>query len=355
MILGTISLALALLAAVAGAFYYFMAGRGQKELLGYGRWAVYGLAAATTIASAYLLSLILNHQYQVSYVYSYTANDLPLLYLFSAFWAGQEGSFLLWVLCTAWLGVALIRKGDRWEPQVMVSVLLVQAALLVMLLAKSPFALLPEVPTDGSGLNPLLQNPWMAVHPPILFVGYAGLVIPFAYAIAALWKRDYDGWADVAWPWTLFSWGMLGAGIAIGAYWAYEVLGWGGYWGWDTVENSSLVPWLTATALAHGLITQKSRGTLARWNLFLAPITFALVLYATFLTRSGVLSESSVHSFTDTGLGPFLVDYNMHLLYCFMDIRLGSPLIGMTEPIKLPIEKSESHVVVHAEAALVSA
>jgi cytochrome c-type biogenesis protein CcmF len=147
----------------------------------------------------------------------------------------------------------------------------------------------------------------MAIHPPILFVGYAGLVIPFAYAIAALWKRDYSGWADVAWPWTLFSWLFLGAGIAIGAFWAYETLGWGGYWGWDPVENSSLAPWLTATALAHGLITQKSRGTLVRWNLSLAPITFALVLYATFLTRSGVLSESSVHSFTDTGLGPFLI------------------------------------------------
>lgn len=307
MMLGTLSLAAALLAAVAGAFYYFLVARGQKELLGYGRWAVYGLAGAATIASAYLLSLILNHQYQVAYVYSYTSSDLPTLYQFSAFWAGQEGSFLLWVLLAAWMSVALVLRGDRFEPQVMVSVLLIQAALLVMLLAKSPFALLTDVPTDGAGLNPLLQNPWMAVHPPILFVGYAALVIPFAYAIAALWRRDYAGWAEVAWPWTLFAWGFLGAGIAIGAYWAYETLGWGGYWGWDPVENSSLVPWLAATALAHGLVTQKSRGTLVRWNLFLAPITFSLVLYATFLTRSGILSDASVHSFADSGLGPFLI------------------------------------------------
>ncbi len=307
MSLGTLSLAVVLLAAVAGAFYYLMAARGQKELLGYGRWAVYALAGAATVGSAYLLSLILNHQYAVSYVANYTSNNLPALYLFSAFWAGQEGSFLLWVLLAAWISVALVLRGDRFEPQVMVSILAVQAALAVMLLANSPFALLKDVPADGAGLNPLLQNPWMAIHPPILFVGYAGLVIPFAYAIAALWKRDYIGWAEIAWPWTLFSWGFLGAGIAIGAFWAYETLGWGGYWGWDPVENSSLVPWLTATALAHGLITQKSRGTLVRWNLFLAPVTFVLVLYATFLTRSGVLSESSVHSFTDTGLGPFLV------------------------------------------------
>jgi cytochrome c-type biogenesis protein CcmF len=307
MILGTLCLGAILFAAIAGAFYYFMAARGQKELLGYGRWAVYGLAAAATVASAYLLSLILGHQYAVSYVANYTSNSLPALYLFSAFWAGQEGSFLLWVLLASWMSVALVLRGDRFEPQVMVSVLAVQAALAVMLLASSPFSLLSVVPADGAGMNPLLQNPWMAIHPPILFVGYAGLVIPFAYAIAALWKRDYSGWTDVAWPWTLFSWLFLGAGIAIGAFWAYETLGWGGYWGWDPVENSSLVPWLTATALAHGLITQKSRGTLVRWNLFLAPITFALVLYATYLTRSGVLSETSVHSFNDTGLGPFLV------------------------------------------------
>jgi len=307
MISGMLSLAIALLAAVAGAFYYFMATKGQRELLSYGRWAVYALAGAATIASAYLLFLILSHQYQVAYVYSYTASDLPLAYLISAFWAGQEGSFLLWVLFIAWLSVALIYKADRYEPQVMVTILLVQAAFLVMLLARSPFTLLPEAPIEGAGLNPLLQNPWMAVHPPLLFMGYAGLVIPFAYAIAALWKRDYKGWAEAAWPWTIFAWGFLGAGIAVGGYWAYETLGWGGYWGWDPVENSSLVPWLTATALAHGLITQKARGTMGRWNLFLAAITFSLVLYATFLTRSGVLSETSVHSFVDSGLGPLLI------------------------------------------------
>jgi cytochrome c-type biogenesis protein CcmF len=205
------------------------------------------------------------------------------------------------------MSVIMVLKADKFEAEVQGIMLVVQAALLIMLLTKqNPFALSADIPADGAGLNLLLQNPWMAIHPPILFVGYAGLVIPFAYALAALIRRDYSGWVPLAWPWTLFAWGFLGAGIAIGGFWAYETLGWGGYWGWDPVENSSLVPWLTATALAHGLITQKSRGTLIRWNLIMAPITFSLVLYATFLTRSGVLSEASVHSFTDSGLGPLL-------------------------------------------------
>ncbi len=305
--LGTIALALGLLAAVCGAFYYFVAARGSRQFVAYGRWAIYAVAGMATIASAYLLSLILNHQYQFNYIYSYTSNDLPFIYRFSAFWAGQEGSFLLWVLLAAWMSVVMVLKADKFEAEVQGIMLVVQSALLVMLLTKqNPFALLPDVPADGAGLNLLLQNPWMAIHPPILFVGYAALVIPFAYALAALVRRDYSGWVVLAWPWTLFGWGFLGAGIAIGGFWAYETLGWGGYWGWDPVENSSLVPWLTATALAHGLITQKSRGTLIRWNLIMAPITFSLVLYATFLTRSGVLSQASVHSFTDSGLGPFL-------------------------------------------------
>jgi cytochrome c-type biogenesis protein CcmF len=184
--------------------------------------------------------------------------------------------------------------------------LLVQAFLLVLTLQESPFALGPEQATEGAGLNPLLQNPWMVIHPPVLFLGYAALTIPFAYAIAALWRRDYEGWIAWAWPWTLFAWGALGVGIALGGYWAYETLGWGGYWGWDPVENSSLVPWLTGAALVHGLITQRNRGTLVRWNLFLAPLTFLAVLYASFLTRSGVLGDASVHAFAESSLGPFL-------------------------------------------------
>lgn len=320
MILGTLVLALAVLAAVAGAFYYFLASRGQEDILTYARWAVYALLGLLAVASIYLLYLILTHQFQVAYVYNYSSTDLPFFYLLSVFWAGQPGSLLLWALLAAIFAFILVRQRDKYEPQVLFTMLLVQAFLLVLTLKESPFALGPEQATEGAGLNPLLQNPWMVIHPPVLFLGYAALTIPFAYAIAALWRRDYEGWIAWAWPWTLFAWGALGVGIALGGYWAYETLGWGGYWGWDPVENSSLVPWLTGAALVHGIITQRNRGTLApihllpdkvsglvRWNLFLAPLTFLAVLYASFLTRSGVLGEASVHAFAESSLGPFLV------------------------------------------------
>jgi cytochrome c-type biogenesis protein CcmF len=158
------------------------------------------------------------------------------------------------------------------------------------------------VPPDGKGLNELLHNPWMIIHPPILFVGYALLAVPFAFALAGLWRRDYDGWVQQAMPWALAGWSFLGLALLLGGYWAYETLGWGGYWGWDPVENSSLVPWLTATALIHAMLVQRTHGGLRRSTFALAILTYMLVFYATFLTRSGVLSSFSVHSFVEEGL-----------------------------------------------------
>ncbi len=158
------------------------------------------------------------------------------------------------------------------------------------------------MPEDGKGLNELLHNPWMIIHPPILFVGYALLAVPFAFAISGLWRRDYDGWVRGALPWTLAGWAFLGLALLLGGYWAYETLGWGGYWGWDPVENSSLVPWLTATALIHSLLLQRTHGAMRRANFALAILTYALVFYATFLTRTGVLSSFSVHSFVEEGI-----------------------------------------------------
>ena len=156
-------------------------------------------------------------------------------------------------------------------------------------------------PPDGKGLNELLHNPWMVIHPPILFVGYALLAVPFAFALAGLWRRDYDGWARQALPWTLAGWSFLGLALLLGGYWAYETLGWGGYWGWDPVENSALVPWLTATALLHALLVQRTSGGFRRASFALAILTYLLVFYATFLTRTGVLSSFSVHSFVEEG------------------------------------------------------
>ncbi len=172
---------------------------------------------------------------------------------------------------------------------------------------RSNRTMLEETPADGYGLNPLLQNYWMAIHPPILFTGFTTLAGPFAFAVAALWKRDYDGWVHMAKPWTLLAWGCMGTGLALGGFWAYESLGWGGFWGWDPVENSSLVPWLFASGLLHGLILQGSRGSFKRSNFVLAITAYLTVIYSTFLTRSGILGNFSVHSFVELGLMSYLV------------------------------------------------
>jgi cytochrome c-type biogenesis protein CcmF len=259
------------------------------------------------LSSGLLYYYILTHSFGYAYVAHYSSRTLPLLYQISAFWAGQEGTFLLWGLLVALLGWVMIRRQGISTGVAPGLVSLYIAFLHLLMLVRSPFELNATVPADGQGMNPLLQDPWMAIHPPILFVGYAAAIFPFALAMAGLSTRNFDLWKKYGFRWTLFSAVTLGAGIIIGGFWAYEVLGWGGYWGWDPVENSSLVPWLTLLALIHGMVVEKSRGALRRTNLLLAIVTFLLVLYATFLTRSGVLADFSVHSFVDLGINNYLV------------------------------------------------
>jgi len=207
----------------------------------------------------------------------------------------------------------VIRSDDEYGNIILAIIVLTQIGLL-LIIAKpgySPFRYIWDtfpkhfspgfLPPDGAGLNPLLQNPWMIIHPPVLFIGYASATIPFAYAISGLLKNDYSSWIDRSYRWVLFSMTSLGIGIFLGAYWAYTVLGWGGYWGWDPVENSSLIPWLVIVALMHGLLLQKRKKVLVKTNIFLALLSLILVFYSTFLTRSGVLSDFSVHSFGDLG------------------------------------------------------
>src|SRR5207247_9721085 len=184
---------------------------------------------------------------------------------------------------------------------------------------RGPFLTFPAglFPVDGQGLNPLLQDPWMTIHPPVLFTGFSSLIAPFAIAMAALVRRDYDGWVKVALPWVVFSTAILATGFIMGGVWAYKVLGWGGYWGWDPVENGSFIPWLSNIALLHGLLVQRVSGSLRRTNFFLAVTSYVLVLYASFLTRSGVLADFSVHSFVNLGLNGFL------LSFLFMVIIVG--------------------------------
>jgi cytochrome c-type biogenesis protein CcmF len=276
--------------------------------------------------------MILNHWFEYHYAWSHSSKSLPKQYIISAFWEGQEGSFLLWTFWNAFLGLLLIRTAKTFEAPVMALLSGVQIMLASMLLGvyilgykvgSSPFILLrhamPEAPflqtpdylqsiKDGNGLNPLLQNPWMVIHPPVLFLGFASVVVPFCYAIAALWRREWKNWTAPAQPWALFSVGVLGVGIMMGGAWAYESLSFGGYWAWDPVENASLMPWLTLVAGTHTLLAYKRTGHAVGSTFILLPISFVLVLYATFLTRSGVLGDSSVHSFTDLGMsGQLLV------------------------------------------------
>jgi len=266
-------------------------------------WA---MTIAGFVATAVLLYGLLGHQFQYSYIARYSSRSLPLMYLVSALWAGQEGTFLLWAVLVSVMGL-MFAKRLRDDSHAMAVVSAFSAFLYLLLILKSPFEFLTPVPADGSGLNPLLQDPWMAIHPPILFIGYAATVFPFALVVSGLIRRNYARWFASGFSWTLFASLALGAGIIIGGFWAYEVLGWGGYWGWDPVENSSLVPWLVLLALVHGLLIQRNKGALVRTNMVLAILSFVLVLYATFLTRSGVLADFSVHSFVDLGIANYLI------------------------------------------------
>jgi cytochrome c-type biogenesis protein CcmF len=298
-----------------------------------GRWAWGGMSTAVGATSGVLWYLILSHQYQYAYVYQNSSNDLPLHYLFSTFWAGQEGSFLLWILTMCGVGAALIAYVDRaYERHVMAIVGLSQLFLLSMIvglqfgpleIGASPFDRLAQqftdapifqqnpdyVPADGQGLNDLLQNPWMTIHPPFLFVGFSAMVVPFAFALAALWREKYTEWVRPALPWTLFAVAILGVAITMGGYWAYVTLSFGGYWAWDPVENSSLVPWIVGVAAFHTMLVQKKSGAGQKASLLLSIAAYVLVIYSTFLTRSGILGDVSVHSFVDLGL------YNQLLIW----------------------------------------
>ncbi|MBI3109975.1 MAG: cytochrome c biogenesis protein CcsA [Ignavibacteriales bacterium] len=311
--IATVIIWMAFAAALVSTYAYYQSATTRKMLVPLARRSFLFMAGGVVAVSVLLMMYILRHQFEYGYIWSYSSRDLPSHLLITTFWAGQEGSFLFWALCSTLIGIGLQRYTQRQkvEFEVMAVYGFVQAFLLLLLIVKSPFQYIwdayPEqmavgaIPADGKGLNPLLQNFWMIIHPPVLFVGFAAMEVPFCFAVAALWKKTFREWIPKALPWVLFGVLWLGAGIMIGGYWAYGVLGWGGWWGWDPVENSSLIPWITGVALLHTLVVQKLTGNLARTNFFLAILTFSLIVYSTFLTRSGVLGSASVHSFTDPG------------------------------------------------------
>jgi cytochrome c-type biogenesis protein CcmF len=291
-----------LILAMAG---YLMAATGNRQYQFGARVVYWILLAMVGAAFINLMSLFLADRFEFSYVATYSSRDLsntwPHFFKFSALWAGQQGTFLLWLVFGLVLGIWVRARAKENEGWVMFFYILAQTFLLVLALISKPFARLDFMPPDGQGLNPLLQNYWMQIHPPIVFLGFAAACIPFAFAMAALATNKYDNWVRQTMPWAVFSVVTLGLGIFLGGYWAYETLGWGGYWSWDPVENASAIPWMTGIALVHGMVVERTRGSWRRMNLFLAITLFLLIVYGTFLTRSGVLADFSVHSFVDLG------------------------------------------------------
>ena len=302
-------LGLALYAAVAGAL---AARTRRRRLAASAANALVACFATAAVASLVLLAALIRHDFTFRYVADHSSRKLPTAYTISSFWGGQEGSLLLWLLILtgyAAAACALHRRtaGDLvlWVVPVLGAVAAFFSFLLVAV--ASPFTTGPP-PVDGAGLNPSLQNPYMLAHPPLLYLGYVGLTVPFAFAMGALISgRTDERWIIATRRWTLLAWTCLGIGQLLGAHWAYTEVGWGGYYAWDPVENAALMPWLAATAFLHSVMVQEKKGMLKVWNVLLVILAFGLSLFGTFLTRSGILS--SIHSFTESAIGPWFVGF----------------------------------------------
>lgn len=317
-------------------------------------------SACFAVAAIALWTLIFAREIVVMYVHKNASDDLTLAYRFATFWADQGGTFILWGLYNTVLGALLLRKAKPDAPWVMPFFSLMNISLFTLLCFMNPFWLAspdtirkilaelgatPEItsflpsnfwqhlvyyfgwagypmPSQGPGLNESLRNFWMVIHPPTLFVGYSSTVVASCFALGALMHRDYDGWVNRAAPWLTFSWGILGVGIFLGAYWAYETLGWGGYWMWDPVENSSIIPWVVGGALIHGLLAQRARGNFKQANLFLGGLLGTSILLSSFLVRSGVLDGASVHSFATPQKSVFYTLLAMLLVWSLLHLAI---------------------------------
>ncbi|NIV13009.1 MAG: heme lyase CcmF/NrfE family subunit, partial [Aliifodinibius sp.] len=291
----------------------------QGQFIISGRRALYSAFFLLSIAIVLLSYALASKDYQIRYVAEHVSNNLSAFYSISALWAGQAGSLLLWAWLLSLFAAIVIFQNRKRDSSLLPHVTATLSTILVFFVAllvfvSNPFERLGFAIAEGQGLNPLLQNPGMIFHPPTLYLGYVGFAMPFAFAIAALITRKLDSqWILITRRWTLFSWMFLGIGILLGAKWAYVELGWGGYWGWDPVENASLMPWLTGTAFLHSVMIQERKSMLKIWNVSLIVITFLLTILGTFITRSGIIS--SVHSFGASNLG-----------YVFLAFLLGVTL-----------------------------
>ncbi|GAB1371233.1 cytochrome c biogenesis protein CcsA [Candidatus Kapaibacterium sp.] len=331
--LGKVFIYVTVLLSALSVFAFLRANKtGSKKLSDIGGYFYYGTVAAVLASSIYLLANILAHNFQFTYIWEYSSTELHDYFLVASFYSGQQGSFMLWMLIMAIVGMFVyVRTTDKdhhaLSMGIFTSIILFIAVILIF---KSPFDYVWEtfaaenlpvgyMPANGRGLNPILQNYWITIHPPILFLGYSMMAIPYSFALAALIRKSYKNWVDDVMPWTLVGTGILGLGIMMGGYWAYETLGWGGFWAWDPVENSSLIPWMIAVAFIHTLIIQKKTNALIKTNFILALLTFIFVVYATFLTRSGILGDTSVHSFVTPGA----IVYNLLIAFQVVSLGLG--------------------------------
>ena len=307
-----VALGVAIYAALA---LMFGARRKRADLLRSGELALYAVWGLVTVATLAMVYALVAHDFSVGYVAMVGSRATPLFYTVISLWGALEGSILFWIFVLSSLS-ALVVYQNRFREGTLVAysggvLMLVSVFFLILLVGPAnPFGLVSPVPPDGPGPNPLLQNHvLMAVHPPLLYLGYVGMTVPFAFAIGAVLSGeiDNDGWIRLTRRWTLLAWMFLSAAIVAGMWWSYEVLGWGGYWAWDPVENASFIPWLTATAFLHSVMVQERRGLLKLWNLNLIVATFALTILGTFLTRSGVLS--SVHAFSEGPIGAYFLGF----------------------------------------------
>ena len=286
--------------------------RNDVRFIESGRRSIYATTAFITLSSYALFYLFVTNNYQVEYVASYSDRALPLFYKITSFWAGQKGSLLFWSWVLSMFSAVVAFRTRKEVPNKNIPyVYLVLSSCIIffnflLLDISNPFELLSFTPTDGQGLNPMLQNPGMIWHPPTLFLGYIGFTVPFAYAVAAMTTGKLDAtWVKQTRVWTVISWLFLTVGIILGGQWAYVELGWGGYWAWDPVENASFIPWLVATAYLHTAIIQEKRNIMKVWNMVLIFLTFVLCIFGTYLVRSGILQ--SVHDFGPTGLGGYFL------------------------------------------------
>jgi cytochrome c-type biogenesis protein CcmF len=312
--LGRLAVCLALVCAVFAVGASIRGGLTRRaDVIRSGEHAAYAAFGLVVLAVLILLRALLTHDFSLEYVAAYTSSTLPTNYIVAALWGGQKGSLLFWSFMLL-LFTVIVEWQNREQnrelmPWVTATLMTVAAFFLgLVTFITDPFERLPRAALEGSDLNPLLQNYWMMIHPPSLYTGYVSASVPFAFAMAALVTgRLGDQWIRTTRRWALFSWFFLSLGNLFGAMWAYEVLGWGGYWAWDPVENAAFMPWLVSTAYLHSVMIQEKKDMLRVWNMVLVILTFALTIFGTFLTRSGVIS--SVHSFTQSGLGPFFIGF----------------------------------------------